>query len=62
MVILVVFGDFLDFGNGGGGVEGGGGLEDDLDLILQGVPYGCCSIFTFCIWIISSSNLGFVGT
>ena len=31
MVILVVFEDFLDFGNGGGGVEGGGGLEDDLD-------------------------------
>ena len=30
----MVFGDFLNFGNGGGGVEGGGGLEDDLDLMV----------------------------
>ena len=53
--MVVVFGDFLDFGNGGGGVEGGGGLEDDLDLILL---QNGCSDFTFCIWIVSS-NLDF---
>ena len=54
-VVAMVFGDFLNFGNGGGGVEGGGGLEDDLDLILL---QNGCSIFTFCIWIVSS-NLDF---